>query len=84
LLSFKQAAPVSSAQAAAIQNFLIAVYPSLQAEAQRATCLLALRGVGDQNAIQFVEAAADFKEPWSDTKPVVLRAVRKRVKAFAL
>lgn len=84
LLSFKQAAPVSSAQATAIQNFLIAVYPSIQTEAKRATVLLALRGVGDQTAIQFVEAAADFKEPWSDTKSVVLRVVRKRVKAHAL
>ena len=84
LLSFKQAAPVSSAQAAAIQNFLVVVYPSLQAEAKRVTCLLALRGVGDQSAIQFVEEAADFKEPWIDTKSVVLRAFRKRVKTYAL
>ncbi|WP_234086365.1 hypothetical protein [Azonexus sp. R2A61] len=84
LLSFKQAAPVSAAQTAAIQNFLIGVYPDLRAEAKRATCLLALRGVGDRSAIQFVEAAADFKEPWSDTKSVVLRAIRKRLKAHAL
>ncbi|WP_395008943.1 hypothetical protein [Undibacterium sp.] len=84
LLSFKQAAPVSAAQAIAIQNFLISVYPGLQAEARRATCLLALRGVGDQSAIQIVEAADDFKEPWNNTKSVVLRAVRKRIKAHAL
>lgn len=84
LLSFKQAPRVSPAQAEAIQSFLISIYPNIQTEANRATVLCALRGVGDQTAIRFVEAAAGFKEPWSDTKPAVLRALRNRVKAHAL
>jgi hypothetical protein len=84
LLSFKQAAPVTTAQAETIQKFLIDVYPSMQSEARRATVLLALRGVGDQNAIRLVESASDFKEPWGDTKTAVLRAIRKRIKANAL
>ena len=84
LLSFKPAAPVTAHQAAAIQDFLFALYPLAQSIAKRATVLLALRGVGDSNAIRFVEAAADFPEPWQDTKKSVLRALRKRVKKNAL
>ena len=84
LLSFKPAAPVTTHQAAAIQDFLFALYPLAQSPAERTTVLLALRGVGDSNAIRFVEAAADFPEPWQDTKKSVLRALRKRVKKNAL
>ena len=84
LLSFKQAPPITAAQARAIQDFLCALYPHARIEADRALVLLALRGVGDRDAMQFVESVEVFAEPWAGTNEVVLRAVRKRVKANAL
>nr|WP_315207376.1 hypothetical protein [uncultured Albidiferax sp.] len=84
LLSFKQAPPVTAAQARSVQDFLFALYPHSEREADRALVLLALRGVGDHDAVPFVESTAAFAEPWSGTKEAVLRAVRKRLKAHAL
>jgi len=84
LLSFKQSAPVTTDQAKAIQNYLLALYPLAKSEAQRASVLLALRGVGDQKALQFVASVPDFDEPWGGTKNAVLRAIRKRVKESVL
>ena len=80
LLSFKLAAPVTATQAEGIRKFLFNVYPTAHSEAHRAAVLLALRGVGDQSAVRFVELAADFNEPWEQTKSAVLRAIRKKVK----
>lgn len=84
LLSFKQAAPVTNLQARAIQEFLCALYPLAKSEPNRAVVLLALRGIGDRDAIQFIKSASNFGEPWSGTKELVLHAVRKRVKTLAL
>lgn len=84
LLSFKQAPLVTAVQAGCIQNFLCNLYPYAKTEADRALVLLALRGVGDFNAIQFVASTEVFAEPWAATKEAVLRAIRKRVKANAL
>jgi hypothetical protein len=83
LLSFKRAAPVTETQARAIQDFLLALYPRAQTEAERAVVILALRGIGDEGALRFIEAAADFTGAWSGTKEPALRAVRKRIKASA-
>ncbi len=84
LLSFKKAVPVTTVQAKAIQEFLCALYMHAEFESSRAHVLLALRGVGDNYAIKFVESSADFSAPWSGTKESVLRAVRKRVKTNVL
>lgn len=45
-------------------------YPHAKTEVNRATVLLALRGVGDHDAIQFLESVLDFGEPWADTKKI--------------
>lgn len=84
LLSFKHAPPVTAVQASTIQKFLFSLYPYANSEAERALVLLALRGVGDRDAIQFVDSAKAFSEPWSSTKESVLRALRKRVRANSL
>lgn len=80
LLSFKQAAPASTVQAKAVQEFLFSLYPHAKSDANRALVLLALRGIGDRDAIQFVESTPDFSETWAGTKESVLRAIRKRSK----
>jgi hypothetical protein len=84
LLSFKKAAQVTNVQARAIQEFLCALYPRAKSEPDKAVVLLALRGIGDRDAIQFIESASDFSESWASTKELVLRTVRKRVKTNAL
>lgn len=84
LRSFKRAAPVTAVQARNAQVFLLTLYAHAKTEVERATVLLALRGVGDADALQFVESAEDFAAPWSTTKEVVLRAIRKRIKTDAL
>lgn len=84
LLSFKPAAPLTSVQAKNIQNFLLALYPHAKSEAHRAVVLLALRGVGDEDAIRFVESIPDFIELGKSTKKSVFNALRKRVKGNAL
>lgn len=84
LLSFKHAAPISTTQARNIQDYLFTLYPYAKSEADRAVVLLALRGVGDHEAIRFVESIQGLRDPWADTKESVLRAVRKRVKTNAL
>jgi hypothetical protein len=84
LLSFKQSAPVTAAQAKDIQNFLFALYPHAKSEANRSTVLLALRGIGDEDAIRFTESAQNFNAPWENTKRSVLLAIRKRLKKITL
>lgn len=81
LLSFKQAPSISDDQARDVQRFLIAVFPRAATEADKAMVLLALRGVGDRDALQFVESADSLGEPWAETKATAARAIRKRVKA---
>ena len=81
LLSFKQPVTVTNTQAKAIQDFLFTLYPHAKSEIKRAIVLLALRGIGDREAIKFVESALDFDGSLAATKASVLRAVRKRVKA---
>ncbi|WP_229007830.1 hypothetical protein [Methylophilus sp. Leaf408] len=83
LLSFKQPVTVTNSQAKAIQDFLFALYPHAKTEIKRAIVLLALRGIGDREAIKFVEFALDFDGSLATTKANVLRAVRKRLKANA-
>lgn len=78
LLSFKHAPVISDQQAKSIQDFLFALYPHAKSQEDRATVLLALRGVGDHSAMTFVEAAADFTNPWAATKQVVIQAIRKK------
>lgn len=84
LLSFKPAAPLTSVQAKNVQNFLFALYPHAKSETHRALVLLALRGVGDEDAIRFVESIPDFIELGKNTKKSVINALRKRVKGNAL
>jgi hypothetical protein len=79
LLSFKHAPVISAQQAKSIQDFLFALYPLAKSQVDRATVLLALRGVGDHNVMAFVETAADFTDPWADTKQVVIQAIRKKM-----
>lgn len=84
LFSFKHAAPVSDEQAERFQCFLLALYPQAKSEVHRAKVLLALRGVGDQDAVQCIQSASEFAEPWADTKKAAQSAVQKRIKAAML
>lgn len=84
LFSFKHAAPVSDEQAERFQRFLLALYPQAKSEVHRAKVLLALRGVGDQDAVQCIQSASEFAEPWADTKKAAQSAVQKRIKAAML
>jgi hypothetical protein len=84
ILSFKPLVPITSSQAQSIQDFLLALYTFVEREADRATVVLALRGVGDEAALEFVSALPEFAEPWSTVKATTIRSLRKRIRANAL
>ena len=80
MLSFKPSSPITAAQATTVQSFLFSLYPLATTEARRASVILALRGVGDEDAVRFLANVAEFFSPWQETKKVTLRAIRKRLK----
>ena len=76
MLSFKRAIPVEPAQAARLRTFLHALYACAENDAQRASALLALRGVGDEHSAGFAMAQR-LQEPWQDVPTIVARHIRK-------
>ncbi len=80
MLSFKSASPITSSQAHIIQTFLLRLFSFTKSDVNRATVLLALRGVGDARAMEFILSVPDLKYPWAEVKPRCLRAIRKRLK----
>jgi hypothetical protein len=79
MLSFDGAPPVSAQQAEAVRDFLYEMYSLAPSEERRASALLALRGVGDRLALEFVLQAASFKAAWKMVKPVTVAALRERL-----
>ena len=81
LLSFKDAPTITSLQAEDVQRFLFKIYPYADSQGVKAVVLLALRGVGDREALKFVESVDNFAEPWAGTKDIVIRTIWKRIKS---
>ncbi|WP_288380955.1 hypothetical protein [uncultured Massilia sp.] len=78
LLSFTPAVAVDTDQAVALRAFLYALYPCSGSDAQRATALLALRGIGDEGSAEFA-ASKSLAYPWQDVPKKVSKHIRKRL-----
>jgi hypothetical protein len=82
MLSFKPALAVDSIRAAALRAFLCTLYGCADSEAQRATALLALRGIGDESSAGFA-VSKRLRSPWQDVPRLVAKHIRKRLAAEA-
>ncbi|EUJ11134.1 hypothetical protein Meth11DRAFT_1972 [Methylophilaceae bacterium 11] len=80
MLSFKDAAPISSEQAQFIESFLLSLYPLADTEVARAVAILGLRGVGGKRALDFVKELPELSATWESSRQSTLRVLRKRVK----
>jgi hypothetical protein len=83
MLSFKPSAPITPSQASRVQTFLLGLYPHAEREGDRATIVLALRGVGDERTLAFISGLPSLAEPWGDVKATTLRSIRKRIRENA-
>jgi hypothetical protein len=80
-LSFKSAPNISDSISERIRQFGYRLYLLADTEVHRATALLMLRGVGDEQSLAFASTADEFAAPWAHTKRTVLAAIRRRVSA---
>lgn len=83
MLSFKPIVAATPDQAIALRSFLYALCACAESEAQRATALLALRGVGDESSAEFA-ASKSLRSPWHEVPQVVSKHIRKRMRAAAM
>jgi hypothetical protein len=83
MLSFKPMVAATPDQAIALRAFLCALYTCCESEAQRATALLALRGVGDESSAEFA-ASKSLRSPWHEVPEVVSKHIRKRLRTAAM
>jgi len=78
MLSFKSAINVGMSQAKKLQSFLRALYRYAESDTQRATALLALRGIGDDSSAEFA-ACQRLGSPWEEVPTIVAKHIRKRL-----
>ena len=78
ILGFKPAVHVGMSQAKELQSFLRELYPYAGSDAQRATALLALRGIGDESSAEFA-ACQCLGSPWEEVPRIVAKYIRKRL-----
>lgn len=79
MLSFKPIVAAAPDQAIELRAFLHAFYTCSEKEAQRATALLALRGVGDESSAEFA-ASKSLSSPWHEVPKIVSKHIRKRLR----
>ena len=81
ILSFKSAPKISDTEARQIRTFLLKLYPLAVRDVDRATIVLALRGVGDQDTLAFLATVRAFSGAWSEVKATTVRSIKKRISA---
>lgn len=60
--------------------FLHRLIPLCTHENERATAILALRGLGDSSSLHLLDTQAEFSAPWAEVISVTRRAIKKRKK----
>jgi hypothetical protein len=78
LLSFKNPPSISGEQETRLRGFLHQLLGQHLTEAQRATVICALRGVGNSETLDLLRSMADFNYSYAGLKASAIRAVRKR------
>lgn len=80
LLSFKPDFQLGHADELAVRRFVIAFLARAISDAEIACAYCALRGVGDEECIKLIKERPDLNDPWADTAPNVIAAIRKNLK----
>jgi hypothetical protein len=80
LLSFKGAPQVKETTTATIRKFLHGLLQLELSEPERATCVCALRGVGEETSIALIAGLLQFRGVWSGVKAHTVRQIRKRTR----
>ena len=83
ILSFNASPKISEIEAQRIRAFLFRLYPFAGKEVDRATVVLALRGVGNEDALAFLATVKAFSGAWSEVKSTTARSIKQRLRANA-
>jgi hypothetical protein len=82
MLSFKSDVVADAAQTVRLRTFLYGLYTCAESDAQRASALAALRGVGDEDSAEFA-ASKSLSWPWHDLPRTVVKHIKARLRAAA-
>jgi hypothetical protein len=78
ILSFKPVPALPLELGRDVRTFLHAQINAATSDSDRATAILALRGVGDQTSLDFLERQPPFKSPYQNTLTLARKAIRRR------
>ncbi|PXX41559.1 hypothetical protein [Undibacterium pigrum] len=81
LLSFKKSPIATSEQENTIRAFLNELFPLAESDAQRASLICTLRGVGDEASIQYLSNIAELPYPYESLRRDAIRVIRQRLRA---
>lgn len=79
LLSFNGAPSIDEATTSVIREFLHRLLNQDLAEAQRATCVCALRGVGDATSLELIQGLPSFSGSWVGLEASACKQIMKRL-----
>jgi hypothetical protein len=80
LLSFKHAPAIPDATRSSIRGFLHRLLELDLDDSQRASCVCALRGVGDARSLDVIRALPPFEHPWAGLENLAIRQITRRNK----
>ena len=80
MLSFRKRAPAYPATVANLRGFLHVLLGHCRNQAQRATVVCALRGVGDEESIRIIGDMRRFTGPWAGIEAAACKAIRQRLR----
>jgi hypothetical protein len=84
LFSFKGSPALSDDQAQLFQKFLISFYEHAEKPADKALSILALRGIGNAQALELLREVPELEFPYADANTIAIREIKKRLARHAL
>ena len=82
MLGVKPNFVADAVQATRLRAFLYDLYTCSESDAQRASALAALRGVGDEGSAEFA-ASKSLSWPWHELPKIVVKHIKARLRAAA-
>jgi hypothetical protein len=80
ILSFDGAPAISRKVETHIRQFLHRLLAEPLNDAEKASVVCALRGVGDEESIELIRALPPFREAWSGTEKVACKQIKSRIR----
>jgi hypothetical protein len=80
LLSFKRVPDVGASNERRVREFLHQILRLNLTDAQRASVVCALRGVGDAQSVALIAGMPPFKGSWAGLKQSAVRQIKKRLR----